>query len=518
MRHLKSGVAAHMGFNPARWIRDSRRMRSLIRSAPPPLRPSMQGSHFAVVVTPWLATAVPWYAIGCGLLLAASGCQVTFVIDDLPFGSHALRHRFIVRCIRFVMDAMPAGPGLVTISRLAGKGPASGAVDTATAAAVRRLAELNAVWTLRGESIETGRDAYIERAVAQLTRTWVAVGRALRQQSWDAVLVPGGVYGSSGVWVEHCRQAGVRVCSYDSGGPGVTLLCADGIACQLQDIPRAFAALKQAGECEDTTRLIREAATAEMSRRRAGTDRFASQVTGSDGVDSRLEGAVLIALNSSWDSAALGLHEIFDSSSQWLIETVRYILENSNTPVVVRQHPAERSEAARTTDDYRKLLHERFGDHPRLHFIAAGERVNSYALLERVGPVVVYTSTIGTEAAMGGKVVITPSRSYYSDLGFVWKARTREEYYRHLENAIAGEYAVTARMREDAMLCYYLTQCCNWVHSSFSPEGFDEWSGLSLEGLLRLPAVPMILDSLIRNLPIALLNHRAAQLRQAEVA
>ena len=212
------------------------------------------------------------------------------------------------------------------------------------------------------------------------------------------------------MWASHARTVGVRFGSFDSGGYGTLMFAADGIACQLPEIPRALAMLKvRCAASEAEHRFVINAALAEIGRRRAGTDKFASQMMGASSGEERFDGAVVLALNSSWDGAALGLHTVFEGNTQWIVETVKYLLEHTEAPVVVRQHPAERLEIARTTDDYGALLQRNFGSHQRLHFVAADAPVNSYDLLERAAAVVVYTSTIGIETAGHRKPVITAS-------------------------------------------------------------------------------------------------------------
>jgi hypothetical protein len=373
---------------------------------------------------------------------------------------------------------------------------------------VQRLAGLNAVWEMRGEIVDDGRQRFKDRCAEQLGNAYGPIAQVMRPGAFDVLFVPGGVFGSSGIWTELARTAGIRVASYDTGGYETVMLAADGIACQLQDIPRAYQKLRECGG-EQEIAFAAASADEEMAKRRAGTDTFASQMKGSAGAGREFDGAVLIALNSSWDSAALGLHAVFDDNTQWIVETVRYLLEHTAAPVIVRQHPAERLAFARTTDDYAALLQRHFGAHPRLRFIAAAEPVNSYSLLDQVAAVVVYTSTIGMEAAALGRPVITPSNSYYSRLGFVWRAGAADEYRSLLARAAARELPVTPEMQRDASVCYYLTQCCNWVFTPFNPADYVKWSKRDLVELQADPKVRDILRSLVDNVPVAYLNHEA---------
>ena len=354
-----------------------------------------------------------------------------------------------------------------------------------------------------------GRQRHIDRGIRQLRASYAAIASVQLRDRYDVLFVPGGVWGSSGIWVDRARAAGVRVASYDSGGYQNLLLAVDGIACQLQDIPRAFSLLRMSAAPRDQQEFIVESTLAEIARRRSGVDKFSSQMPSTSVSEGRFAGAVLVALNSSWDSAALGLHTVFNSNAEWIVETTKYLLEHTAATVIVRQHPVERLDIARTTDDYRSLLAHHFGNNPRVHFIAADEPINSYDLIEQVTAVVVHTSTIGTEAAAHGKAVVTGSASYYADLGFVWRAASLAEYRQYLSDAVSGRLVVTPSMRDDALCCYYLTQCCNWVFTSFTPSAFMDWSRNDLDQLCRQESVRAVITALEQNIPVAFLNHLA---------
>jgi hypothetical protein len=348
----------------------------------------------------------------------------------------------------------------------------------------------------------------MQRAVEQLLDAQQAITALLDMHPQDLLFVPGGICATSGLWLRSGRSRGIRVSTYDSGGYGLLLLAADGIACQLNDIPRAYAALRDEMQAAEERKLVIEYAEEEISKRRAGNDKFSTQIKGAVGKRPEYEGGVLLALNSPWDSAALGLHAVFETTQDWIVQTVRHVLEHSEVPMLVRQHPIERLPIARSVDDTLELLREHFGDHPRLHFIRAEDQVNSYELMEQVAAVVAYTSTVGVEAVVLGRVVITEATSYYADLGFVLKAATAQAYFSFLDDAIAGRRAVTPAMREDALCCYYITQCCNWMQTPFNVPDFPTWSQRSLIELAENSSVDMVITSIVSNIPISLLNHR----------
>lgn len=503
MRAIKAAIGSYIGINPIEWMHNTQKMLDLVAGWDMSPAISCNSKRFAVLVLPWLSTDVPWFSIVTGLFLARRGNNVIFILDDLPFGNKPVVFAFILRCIRQVLKMLPPRLTVVCLSDYR----TTGGLSPDQSNHLTRLAQFNAVWALKGEMNSTGRQQYIDLITKQLSTSYKAIKSLCESKAFDVIFIPGGVYGSSGIWKECVITTGMRVASFDSGGYGTLMLTADGVAAQLQDIPRAFAMLKARSDFEQKKQIVMEAAQAEMKRRRAGTDKFASQMIAKTQNVMHLDNGVLIALNSSWDSAALGLHVLFEDSTQWIIETTRWLLDNTDAPVIIRQHPAERLKIARTTDNYHKLLTDNFGVTDRLHFIAADALVNTYDLLNLVSTVIVYTSTIGVEAAALGKVVITPSKSYYSALGFVWNADSKETYFRHISNSVALNYTVTPEMKDDAMCCYYLTQCCNWIFSPFNPEGFSDWSSYSLEKLYTLEAVQIALTSLQDNMPVALLNH-----------
>jgi hypothetical protein len=497
------GLKRRFTFNPLDWVRQVLQMRRFVRSYRPISTSEAGRGHVAVVVMPWLGTTVPWFSIASGLILASLGAKVTFVVDSLPFGRERYRFRMILICIRSVLRVLPKQFAIREIEEK----PSYQLPTEAELALIERLATLNTIWALRGDTKAKGRAAYREHIRGQIDFAVGAIRDFLAKSHFDCVFVPGGVYGSSGVWAWCARNRQIRSASFDSGGRGLLILSVDGVASHLDDIPRAFSLLKQNLQSEDTFRMARDAALVEMARRRAGTDRFSSQIQGTSALDSRFDGGVLLALNSPWDTAALGLHRVFDNTAQWILETVRSVLDKTSAQVIVRQHPGERFEIHRSSDDYAKLLRNNFGSDPRVTFIAAADSVNSYDLLEQVSVVVVYTSTIGVEAAAKGKVVLSASSSYYSEMGFVWAASELSAYQNSLVDAAAARYSVTNQMKDDALLCYYLTQCCNWVASPLSPEGYDDWIRFSFSDLVAQPSVNLTFSAVHDNVPVSFMKH-----------
>jgi hypothetical protein len=494
-----------VGFNPLKLVRRALRMRTLVQSAGA-IAGEAHKIKATVVVSPWFDTPVPDFSIAFGLAMASGGADVTFVIDDMRFDERRLRYACILRSLLWVLGNPPKKYAVQRLSSFSG--PL--AISDQDVASIRRMAELDAVWTLRGEMISEGRKKLVGRYIDRLTSSLSAIRPYLNENRADVLFVPGGVYGNAGVWFQEARSQGIRVATNDSGGDGISMFAVNGLACQHGDIPLAHAMLVQsAGENTAEGRFVCEIVEEEIGNRRQGKDTYSYQVQrGSGSVTGFSHNSVLIALNSSWDGAALGLHRAFDSTFQWLFETVDYLLSETDTTVIVRQHPAERFSFSRSRDDYKAALESRFGQTDRIKFIAAADPVNSYDLLDIVRGVIVYASTFGVEAAMLGKPVVTESAAYYSKLGFVWAAETRDAYNGLLKKLAVGELRVTADMKRGAEYCYYLAQCRTLLCSPVSPYRFESWSHVDVHDIAGDANLRLAVDAIVDNVPVSVLLHK----------
>jgi len=419
------------------------------------------------------------------------------------FGNDARMHRKVLKSIERALRLLKDRFEIRRISDIQSLKNDMDATATSLQPVVARLAQLNTTWFMRGESPAQGRDEYRVMVDRQLFEIGTKIDACLHPNQYDYLLIPGGIYGSSGLWYEIAKQRGIRPVTYDSG-TGVAMFSVDGIASQLQDIPRAFDTLKETDGIRD---WVLSQSQIEFNKRQQGRDKFAYQISSSAAADVSDAQGILMALNSPWDSACLGLHSAFSDTTEWIIETVRWVLEHTNETIIVRQHPAERFPTARSLDNVSKLLLDTFGQQPRIHFVAADSPVNTYDLLERVRGVLVHTSTLGVEAAMMGKVVITASNGYYADMGFVYKGSSKKQYFELIRKQISGELLVDKAQKEAASYCYYLGQCCNWICGEFNVDNYPAWSAIDIRSLYQLDEVQLILNAIDANIPVALLQH-----------
>ena len=338
-----------------------------------------------------------------------------------------------------------------------------------------------------------------------LTNSLPRIRGALDHVDVDLVVVPGGVYGTSGLFRLLAAERGCRVATFDAT-PTLAKICVDGVAAHSMDIPRAFAALLDSGI--ETRRAARELAQEEFELRQAGRDRRALQAVPSQST-SNSEDCVLMPLNVEWDTAALRKHAFFADTVDWVTSTVAEVLRLDAGPVVVRQHPAERQERVRSKLDLASILLDRFGDDPRVRFVPADDPVSTYDLIRSARLVLPFVSTVGIEAAAIGRPVVPSGSPYYADLGFVWAATSRDDYLDLVRRGVRAALPLLPDQTERAWLCYYLATICNPVPTYFTPQpsDFTDWCRRAPDELFGDRAVSDLLEALDRDIPVSLLRH-----------
>ena len=457
----------------------------------------------AVVVMPWFGTPSPWYAIALGLGLARQGRRVTFVWHDLPFpgrqAAHELQNAAIGRALRRLGDRFD----IVRASRVTESIP--GADDAAVAA---DLAAQNATWFLRAATDLLPRERGLEeRMRASLARDLPRVRALVRRGGFDLLVVSGGVLLGSGCYMQAARDQGVRAATFDAG-LGWTVVCTDGVAAQQTDLTRAFDMLR--AELGDDTDAVVTAAREEYERRRLGSDATSYQQASAAGAATGGPRTVLVPLSVMFDTAALGRHHLFADSREWLVETVDAARRATDDPIVVRQHPSERRVVERSRFDAGAIVAEAFGDDPQVRFLPAEDPTNTYDILDRSHLVLPFVSTIGIEAAALGVPVVVGGRCYYSDMGFVWSASTRDEYAALVARGARGELPVLPDQTDRAWTCYYLNAVCQRVWTDFTAQPPDYWRWVARhpDELFADPQVRDILTALDDDVPLPILRHR----------
>ena len=145
MNRVTKQIAKLVGINPAAWIRNTFRMHARIKAFAK-LSPTKNSANirFAIIITPWQGTSVPWFTLAVGLLLAKEGNDTVFVLDGFPFGDRALRYKFVLFCLNSAMRLLRRSFDVVKLS----SDKTTKSLDESAHSCIANLAELNAIWEL----------------------------------------------------------------------------------------------------------------------------------------------------------------------------------------------------------------------------------------------------------------------------------------------------------------------------------------------------------------------------------
>jgi hypothetical protein len=247
-----------------------------------------------------------------------------------------------------------------------------------------------------------------------------AFARLLDKRRPEAIVMVSGLFFAESVMRALAQQRDIPVVSYDFPGRPNTIFVSTEQPASFFDIADRW-----------TSRTTDALAPAE--RERIQKD-IAARVQGSSALWPSFEatappsagtaGATRLALftNVSWDTAValrdLGFKDMFD----WLEQVVTWAVSRPEIQLDVRAHPAETQMRGWESKDLAiGFLSERFPELPaNVHFYGPDSAVDSYALIQASDAVLVYTSTIGLEAALLGRPVLVAADVHYRGKGFTY--------------------------------------------------------------------------------------------------
>jgi hypothetical protein len=322
-----------------------------------------------------------------------------------------------------LVDAFAWGPD----GRRAPRRPLPATIDPSWAA------QVSVPWFLKATQTEHVPDA------AQVARDYAVAASAVEESATavldefapDVVFAVNGLFCSERVVSALALQRGSRVVTYEMGPSLNTLfLSADRPACDYDTT-----ALWEQVKHRPLTAAQRTAITGVLEARAAGRGAhesyFEATVADPDGLRAELAlppgGRVLsLFTNISWDSAALGHDVGFASMVDWIVETVRMAEQVDDATLVVRIHPAEARWG--TNEDIEAAVRGRLGELPaNVRIVAAAQPLDSYALLGLTDLALVYTTTIGLEAANLGVPVAVAGTTHYRGRGFTHDVERPEQ-------------------------------------------------------------------------------------------
>lgn len=228
-------------------------------------------------------------------------------------------------------------------------------------------------------------------------------------------------------WV--AQRRGVRVITHEVGLRPLTAFFTDGEATAYPiHIPADF----------DLTPEQNARLDAYLSRRFQGDFtmagiRFWPEMRGLDEAflarAARFQGIVPVFTNVVFDTSQPHANTLFPHMFAWLDALLDRIRAHPELLFVIRAHPDEMRPGKAARESVRDWVHAHgVQTLPNVHFVDAQEYLSSYDLIRRAKFVLVYNSTIGLEATLLGKAVISAGKARYTQYPTVYYPTSRQAY------------------------------------------------------------------------------------------
>ena len=135
--------------------------------------------------------------------------------------------------------------------------------------------------------------------------------------------------------------------------------------------------------------------------------------------------------NVFWDNSLTGTNTVFNSSEDWLLETIDYFQKIKNKKLVIRAHPAEFHNDTKLNS--KKIIETAFGKNvnniSNLLFIDSDLNFSSYLLFQYLTAGIVYNGSIGLEMLAKNIPVIIAGNAPYSKNGFTFDIKNKQDYF-----------------------------------------------------------------------------------------
>ena len=484
---------------PRRFADDARDFRKRLVALREYYRVTGSGARTAFLVTPWMRTAVPFFSLECVRLAAERGLQPAVIWDE----ANVVHNAEAPQELAALRELVALVRGFVPV--------AEPGEEEADVTAPEDLLFESFVRYARGERLAHTRLAAEPEACAAFRTHYRRAVRLLETLRAEHLVVPGGLWGLAGIYRHAAQRLGIPITTFDSG-TGLLALSHIGVTAHNEDVATAWREFLPRVLADSALReRVTGAARQSLDSRIHGRDRSKLQTTAHD-VDSAPPCDLLIPLNFRMDAAAMLRQRVFRGVEDWLTAILDWLEQRPGVTAVIRQHPCERNDRLKGSDDWSEFLTARPALADRVRYVSAHEPLNTYSLLLKCKAVLPYTSRVGVEAGLLGIPAIVATHSYYSETDFVFRAEDRARFGQLLDRAVHGELKVSEEQQASAALVYTLIEECSLLRTPFTPgiENFRTWVKVPRERFEQLDYVSDFLTALFqrRALPALLFARR----------
>lgn len=469
-----------------------------------------ESEHIGVVCITSMVDWETWYPITIFLILKSMGYNATLIMDNMYsfddviyFEEHAITaKKYSDYIINYLLEKIPD-----LDIRFLDKSKKSN-LDKQDFAEIDRLVELNLLWQNAKydemDNVEFEKREKIFKNV--LVENEKVIKAFFAENKFDSLNVITALHKSRGLYMWEGKRYNMRVSSYDGAGLDMGSLYTTDYPCShAYDISKVINEKMLDDKLRD---IIIKLAKEDFNNRINATssDKGYNFQPVSNVNKSQRFYDVIIPLNVNCDGAGIGLNCAFANEMEWIYSTIDYIIENTDASIMVREHPAIAScdWVECRLDSYGDEIDRRYGKTGRVYFCQASEKINTYRMIEKCKVVLPYSSTIGVEAVLLGKKVITHTKVYYSLLDFIYSAKTKDEYFSLIKGAVDGSIIEKKYDVGDAYIAYFGLR--KLIAETEFRETTDVWMKYSLKELLEVEGVKDMMAAFAEKVPLNYAN------------
>ena len=166
-----------------------------------------------------------------------------------------------------------------------------------------------------------------------------------------------------------------------------------------------------------------------------------------------------------WDGTFFYGDDLYNNYEEWYEETICYAVQNKNINWIIKAHP---SNIVKNIQDntYPKeereltILKKIVGEIPdNIFYLPSNFKYSTYHLFDLLDYCITVRGTVGIEAAMRNKIVITAGTGRYDNKGFTDNIMNKEEYRKTLMNLHSFK-SLNTNSKNKAIKFAYLSLIC----------------------------------------------------------
>lgn len=466
-------------------------------------RPILYNDKIGVVYVSEMYANYTSYCLAQVLLLRYYGYHVSLIIDTLPsFNSYCL-FEGVEEIIRKQVDKIAykiqSKCSDIEIMYIDQEGKS--VLSTSDQLAVREGSKATLIWydSQREYPFLPEREQRETTAENIISNALMYIKSFFSVHKYKSINVLAGIGNHRGMYLYYGKKIGMRVSTYDNFLPGKMTYSIDGAAAHVEDVTKLVKG--EYFKSEEKGELIQYAKENFRKRKNSTVKNEGYNYQVIEYKRNKIiPYDVVIPLNIIWDASALQRDRIFSDVIDWLNQTLEFIMKKTDATVLVREHPAQNLEPQFIYESLREKLSIILKHNERIFWVAATDDINTYQYIEQCKLVLPYTSTVGIEAVIMGKNVITHTNVYYNDIDVVIKAQDKKEYFDNILYYIRNTDLSNNININNAYLAYFFL-----MNISFECEYYmynTSWMKMSLKKLSEVSGADWIVAAVGKGVPI----------------